>query len=51
VPEHGPPRPGEQRRSVLDPARAKARLGWTPATPLDAGLATTLAWFRKEVGR
>ena len=50
-PEHRPPRPGEQRRSVLDPSRAKARLGWTPATPLDAGLAKTLAWFRKEVGQ
>ena len=51
APRHGPARPGEQRRSVLDPSRAKARLGWTPATPLDAGLAKTLAWFRKEVGR
>jgi UDP-glucose 4-epimerase len=42
---HGPGKPGEQRRSVLDPSRAKARLGWTPATGLDQGLTRTLAWF------
>ncbi len=46
---HGPPRPGEQRRSVLDATRAKALLGWMAATPLDAGLAKTLADFRKEI--
>jgi UDP-glucose 4-epimerase len=50
-PEFGPARAGEQRHSVLDPARAGAWLGWTPATPLDDGLAKTLAWFRKGVGR
>jgi UDP-glucose 4-epimerase len=50
-PEFGPARAGEQRHSVLDPARAAAWLGWTPATPLDDGLAKTLAWFRKGVGR
>ncbi|MBI1962034.1 MAG: GDP-mannose 4,6-dehydratase [Candidatus Rokubacteria bacterium] len=47
---HGPARPGEQKRSVLDPSRAKARLGWTPATALEDGLRTTVAWFRGEVG-
>ncbi len=47
--EHGPARPGEQRRSVLDAARAKQALGWTPATPLDAGLARTVEHMRKEV--
>ena len=46
---HGPPRPGEQRRSVLDATRAKALLGWMAATPLDAGLAKTVADFRKEI--
>ncbi|MEK6620841.1 MAG: NAD-dependent epimerase/dehydratase family protein, partial [Chloroflexota bacterium] len=35
APRHGPGRPGEQRRSVLDATRAKTRLGWTAATPLD----------------
>ncbi len=47
---HGPPRPGEQRRSVLDASRAKARLGWAPVTPLDEGLRRTLAWFRARAG-
>jgi UDP-glucose 4-epimerase len=50
APEHGPPRPGEQRRSAVDPARAKRALGWTAATPLDDGLAKTVEHFRKEVG-
>ncbi|HEU5323283.1 MAG TPA: NAD-dependent epimerase/dehydratase family protein [Methylomirabilota bacterium] len=46
---HGPARPGEQRRSVLDAARAAAVLGWRPATSLDEGLADTVASIRKEV--
>ena len=48
-PEHGPPRPGEQRRSVLDATRAGRALGWTATTPLDAGLAKTVEHMRKEV--
>jgi UDP-glucose 4-epimerase len=44
--EHGPARPGEQRRSVLDASRARALLGWTPGTSLDEGLAQTLRYFR-----
>jgi UDP-glucose 4-epimerase len=47
--EHGPARPGEQRRSVLDASRAKALLGWSTTTSLDEGLAQTVAWFRKEL--
>jgi UDP-glucose 4-epimerase len=46
---HGPGLPGEQRRSALDPARAKALLGWTPLTALDEGLALTIGALRKEV--
>jgi UDP-glucose 4-epimerase len=46
--EHAPPRPGEQRRSVLDASRAKRLLGWTPATSLDDGVARTLAAFRQD---
>ena len=48
-PQHGPPKRGEQRRSVLDWSRAKSVLGWTPATPLDRGLQKTVESFRKEV--
>lgn len=38
--------PGEQRRSLLDPGKAAAGLGWSPATGLDQGLSATWAWFR-----
>ncbi len=48
---HGPARPGEQRRSVLDPGRAKVLLGWVPVTPLDEGIQRTLAYFRGTVRR
>lgn len=46
--QHGPARPGEQRRSVLDASRAKALLGWTSATAIDDGLAKTFTWFKDE---
>jgi UDP-glucose 4-epimerase len=49
--EHGPARPGEQRRSVLDATRAKSLLGWSPTTPLEQGLTQTVAWFRQELNR
>jgi UDP-glucose 4-epimerase len=42
---HGPARPGEQRRSVLDAGRAQRLLGWTPGVTLDEGLRRTLASF------
>jgi UDP-glucose 4-epimerase len=45
---HAPAKPGEQRRSVLDPTRAKMLLGWTPTTSLDAGLEHTVTAFRAE---
>jgi UDP-glucose 4-epimerase len=48
---HGPAKPGEQRRSVLDPAHAKTLLGWTPATTLDDGLRRTVDYFRKQTPR
>jgi len=40
---HGPPRPGEQRRSVLDARLAERRLGWRATTSLTEGLRRTLA--------
>lgn len=46
--EHGPGKPGEQRRSALDARRAKSLLDWTPATSLDDGLGRTLAHFKTE---
>jgi UDP-glucose 4-epimerase len=50
-PVHGPARPGEQRRSCLDPARAAHDLGWRPTVSLDEGLARTFEFFKKEAGR
>lgn len=45
---NGPPKPGEQRRSVLDIALAKRLLGWAPRISLDEGLRLTTEHFRKE---
>ena len=42
-PEFAPPRPGEVRRSSIDPARAASEFGWRPATTLDEGIGITLA--------
>lgn len=43
---HGPAKPGEQRRSVIDPAAALAALDWRPRLSVEDGLADTAAWFR-----
>jgi UDP-glucose 4-epimerase len=40
--EHAPARPGEVRRSCLDPRRAGRALGWMPRTSLEDGLTATL---------
>ena len=48
--EYGPARPGEQRRSALSWERAKRLLEWAPSTPLERGLAETLAWARASGG-
>lgn len=40
-----PARPGELRRSVLDPSRAKSFLGWGPSVALETGLQRTFDWF------
>ena len=40
---HGPARPGEQRRSVLDASRARRVLGWTARVTLEEGLRLTVA--------
>jgi UDP-glucose 4-epimerase len=44
---HGAAKAGEQRRSSVDPSRAKKILRWAPATSLDEGLARTVAYYRK----
>ena len=45
---HGPAKPGEQRRSAIDPAAAQAALGWSPRVDLEQGLQDTAAWFRSR---
>jgi UDP-glucose 4-epimerase len=45
--EHGPPLPGEQRRSVVDARKIEKALGWQPKTSLHAGLDATVQYFRE----
>ena len=46
--EHGPAAPGEQMRSVLDTARIRDTLGWTPTTDVATGLEETVRWFKER---
>jgi UDP-glucose 4-epimerase len=46
-PKHGPAAPGEQRRSVVDPAAIGKALGWQPTVQIVDGLARTAQWFAK----
>ena len=48
---HGPAKPGEQRRSVVDCRRAAEVLGWRPQVPLAEGLGRTVEWFRAQAAR
>lgn len=45
---HGPPKPGEQLRSVLDYSLAKKVLGWVPETQFDAGIKKTWEFFERS---
>jgi UDP-glucose 4-epimerase len=49
-PVHGPAKPGEQRRSMLNSALAQKQLGWQPQVSLAEGLARTVAAFREAGG-
>jgi UDP-glucose 4-epimerase len=51
VPErHGPGKPGEQRRSVIDSSLAGGVLGWRPQRSLADGIGETVAFFRARLG-
>ncbi|MFN3982994.1 MAG: NAD-dependent epimerase/dehydratase family protein [Caldilinea sp.] len=45
---HGPQRPGDQRRTVADIAKARTLLGYNPQTRIVDGLAAQLAWQRAQ---
>lgn len=42
--EQGPPRPGDQRRTVADIGKIQARLGYAPQTSVYAGLQAQMVW-------
>jgi UDP-glucose 4-epimerase len=45
-PEMASARAGEVQRIAIDSSRARAELGWQPASGLDQGLQSTVDWFR-----
>jgi UDP-glucose 4-epimerase len=50
-PRHGPPKAGEQRRSVLDCRKLQAATNWRPTATLDEGLQRTLSYFAERASR
>lgn len=46
--EHAPGKPGEQRRSCVDPSLAKKVLGWEPTVNVKEGLRQTIEYFRAQ---
>jgi UDP-glucose 4-epimerase len=49
--EHAAARPGEQKRSVISPARAERELGWRPEKRLADGLEETFKYFKQQRAR
>ena len=49
--EHAAGRPGEQKRSVISPARAQKELGWRPEKKLAEGLEETFKYFKQQRDR
>jgi UDP-glucose 4-epimerase len=46
APRHGPAKPGEQQRSVIDASRVRRELALPPPLSLADGLVRTTEWFR-----
>jgi UDP-glucose 4-epimerase len=44
--EHGPAKPGEQRRSCLDTTAAREHLGWNATVSFADGVRSTVEYFR-----
>ncbi|MDO8431041.1 MAG: NAD-dependent epimerase/dehydratase family protein [Candidatus Binatus sp.] len=49
--EYAGERPGEQRRSVISPARAASTIAWRPEKALGEGLEDTFKYFKDRRGR
>ncbi|MFO7631485.1 MAG: NAD-dependent epimerase/dehydratase family protein [Caldilinea sp.] len=47
--EHGPSRPGDQRRTVADTTKARTLLGYNAQTRIVDGLAAQLAWQNMQL--
>jgi UDP-glucose 4-epimerase len=45
---HADAKPGEQKRSCIDPSLAKRALGWSPTVSLEEGLPQTMAYFKSS---
>ncbi len=45
---HGPAKPGEQKRSVLDYSKAKKLLGWSPQYSLEKGIEETVKYYQEK---
>lgn len=48
---HGPKKPGEQKRSVLDYSKAKKILGWSPKYDLEKGMEGTVKYYQNKITR
>ena len=46
--KYGPPKNGEQRRSVIDFKHAQKVLGWSPQVSLEEGLGKTVDYFKSN---
>jgi len=46
--KHGPPKKGEQLRSVLSFEKLKKDLGWEPKTDMENGLKATTEYFKNH---
>ena len=46
-----PPQPGDVPDTWADCARLEAATGWRPSTPVEAGVARFVAWYRDFYGR
>ena len=51
APAFKPPRPGDVRRTLGDPAKATQQLGWEGRVEFSEGLRRTVAWFRQALAQ